>query len=258
MECVNSDLELADLVDFNPELLMNAPNKKDRECNAVILMMAHIYNDFKAVLLFDRCFQMERVTPKVTTEHGHRSGMHHFVRRLAFGWYAEFMKFLHEQRKVFEHRRMKLAIGCLNDKYQDKLKHLFELTKKRDVRSLLDDVRNTLAHHYYKPKGIMKGYVRYFRDLPKTDFNRAAFVSQGHSISATRYYFADAAALGYVDGALDEAIRKGVIESGKNLFEEFESIHPCLSGVISSYLVMLIHGEEAIRGISSESDHPIP
>lgn len=61
------------------------------------------------------------------------------------------------------------------------------------------EMRNRGTYHYGDRGRLLEGYWRFFHDLPKTEFNRRAYLSAGGSPEQTRFYFADAAVASLYD-----------------------------------------------------------
>jgi len=55
-------------------------------------------------------------------------------------------------------------------------------------------IRNNAAFHHYQPKELANGYRAWFKNAPTAEHGHA-YVSQGPHMDATRFYYADAAAL---------------------------------------------------------------
>jgi hypothetical protein len=80
-------------------------------------------------------------------------------------------------------------------------------------------VRNKLVFHY-DPKETFSGYSRFFSSqIPAAE---RAFLSSGSSMSETRYYFADAAANGYLTRGIED-------KKGEDLLGEFTTVMPMLA-----------------------------
>ncbi|MEA3409612.1 MAG: hypothetical protein U9Q95_04620, partial [Candidatus Eisenbacteria bacterium] len=116
-------------------------------------------------------------------------------------------------------------------------------------------VRNRLAHHY-DPRGIEKGYRNHFFGEGRED--DSAFISRGADMGSTRFYFADAAAFGYlgeVPGGGDWDQLSGDVRG------VLAELSDALMGVVQGFVRRRTGGhrefeEESISDEREEERHP--
>jgi hypothetical protein len=101
-----------------------------------------------------------------------------------------------------------------------------EATPKDDLGKQLHRLRNKVAFHY-DPKAMFIGYAAHFLGERKRD--ERAFVSRGDSMRSTRFFFADAAATGYVQSV-----------AGSDTADEIKSELADIVGHVNNGLMMLV------------------
>jgi len=191
---------LASLETFAPDVFVGDEEVSQEICSFV-LSLALIWNDYRdatyAHTLLERC--EPRDPPGPTREWGAYGGidLHLFryqvtlMRELltlvcrhqsvARGYYVDgLVRRLPREARDAWHTMVQVALGSV---------------PTDPAGQCLLAVRNKLSYHY-DPRGLEKGYRNHFFGEGRED--DSAFISSGPDMEATRFYFADAAAFGYL------------------------------------------------------------
>lgn len=192
--------DLADLESFDPAVFIADEVVSQNVCNFV-LTLSLVFNDFKDLVYGH--ITLEKYKPQgsfVISRHwGSYGGLKGHLFRMMIALFFEFMKLLNENTKV------------LNDPFfQSVLQHLTQNERKTwsslvcaaqdqytdtPIGNFALRVRNKMAFHY-DLKEIQSGYQNFFAS--GSYGTERAFISRGDNMAETRYYFADAAARGYL------------------------------------------------------------
>ena len=130
---------------------------------------------------------------------GTYNGLWHHSLRLMVALIHEVLNLLHNQQKTLEHPFFKEVLRQIPRDARVQWNDLVQAAQGKQIDTPVGKfalfVRNKIAFHY-DPKEIFSGYSRFFdSESPAAE---AAFLSRGASMSKTRYFFADAAANGYL------------------------------------------------------------
>lgn len=193
------DFDLAPLRKFDPRTFTSSTPSVD----AFVLSLALAYNDLKDLEWI--AWQLKKGEPEkqgISEYNGQFYGFRIHITRLTLAFLHEVMIAIDAASKeaVLSDSEFVKVLGFLTKdarKAWDSVSAVAtgENASKTDSEFLgfLAKVRNSAAYHYYQPKGLHKGYVRFFDQTTITPNNEAVYASLGSTLEQTRFYFADAA-----------------------------------------------------------------
>ncbi len=188
--------------------------------------------------------RVSRTTPKqrrATTEVGDWQGTAVWTKRYAAAILNELIVAVKAANKsgILKQSEFVRTINRLDDNERTEWINIVDTALERhrtasELRDFLDRVRNRAAFHFDRGR-LWEGYVAHFQDGEKNEFNDRAYMSVGNTASATRFYFADAAA----QMALER------YDSGGELFPMvntvLRSVNVGLSAVIDTHIGLRIY-----------------
>lgn len=190
---------LAPLESFPPEAFRGDDNVPQDLCNFV-LALALIYNDCKDALYTHVAIadcRPEGLSRK-TRVWGGLSGAQLNSFRATVGLLHELLRLVREDGDILEHAFFLSVVRRLPRSSRDAWHTLVDVARgampKDKLGKQLLLIRNKVFFHY-DVKAIFTGYRQHFFDGRHDD---RAYVSRGQTMQATRFFFADAAALGYL------------------------------------------------------------
>lgn len=192
--------DLAPLESFDPAAFQPSP-EVPRELCAFILALALIHNDCKdaiyaRLLLAESCPEI----PFRKNRHcGAWAGLDFHLFRVFVGLLHELCDLIRDNEPVVNHAFLREALKHL----APQLRHAWDTlvgvatggTPSDSLGRRLLLIRNKASFHY-DPKAILSGYNHHF--LSPTPQDERAFISRGRNMKENRFYFADAAAAGYL------------------------------------------------------------
>ncbi len=191
---------LASLDTFAPDVFVGDEEVSQDVCNFV-LSLALIWNDYKdatyAHALLKTCEPQD--PPGPTREWGAYGGIDLHLFRYQVTLMRELLTLVCRNQAVARGdyidgivRRFPRA---RRDGWHSTVQVALGSVPTDEFGQCLIAVRNKLSHHY-DPRAIEKGYRNHFFGEGRED--DSAFISSGRDMRATRFYFADAAAFGYL------------------------------------------------------------
>ena len=191
---------LAGLRTFAPEVFVGDEEVSQDVCNFV-LALALIWNDYSdatyAHALLERCEPHD--PPGPTREWGAYGGIDLHLFRYQVTLMRELLTLVCRNQAVARGQYIddivKRLPGDGRDVWYSMLHVALGSVPTDEFGQCLLAVRNKLCHHY-DPRGIEQGYRNHFFGEGRED--DSAFISSGGDMKATRFYFADAAAFGYL------------------------------------------------------------
>lgn len=192
--------KLAPLESVDPEVFRGNADVPQALCNFV-LAIALIYNDCKDALYAHVALAgLKPAGPPVKTRTwGAIGGAQLHAFRAVAGLLHELLELIRDNRDLLYHDFFMSVLHQLHPVSREAWEALVNVacdaspTDRLGKRLLL--LRNKIFFHY-DPKAIFQGYTEHFLATTKADDR--AYLSRGDSMRATRFYFADAAATGYV------------------------------------------------------------
>jgi hypothetical protein len=191
---------LAPLETFDPAAFQGNDQVPQEVCS-LVLTLALIYNDCKDVMYAITALSAshpEQPFPR-TRVLGAVAGVRFHVLRAIVGVVHELFELIRANREQIEHRSFVSLLQQLRPGARDAWQALAAValggTPSDGLGKRLLLLRNKVSFHY-DPKPIFIGYSHHFLGLEKIEDR--AFVSRGASMQESRFYFADAAAEGYL------------------------------------------------------------
>ncbi len=208
-------------------------------CNFV-LALALIYNDFKDILHVNVILKKVKPTGSfiVSRTWGAYSGMEWHLFRLISSILHELFKLIESNQELLSDPFFKGMLRRLPSPVQSDWRTLVDIAlgaKRHDkVGRILLLIRNKVASHY-DLKCISTGYEKHFRGssagLP--GIQDYAFASIGSTMRSSRFYFADAAAQGYLRSIFDsDSLDKIMME----VFQLLDPFNVALLNIVSGFI----------------------
>jgi hypothetical protein len=191
---------LASLESFDPDAFRGDADVPQELCNFVVAI-ALIYNDLKDAVYIHVVMAGLRPgrEPQKTRLWGALGGVQFHAFRAIAALLHELFKLIQDNRELLNHRFFVAVLQQLHrvsrEAWQALVDVAFEATPKDQLGKRLLLLRNKVFFHY-DPQAISQGYAQYFLSTTKRDDR--AYLSRGGSMRSTRFYFADAAAEGYL------------------------------------------------------------
>ena len=191
---------LAPLETFDPEAFRGNDEVPQELCNFIVAITL-IYNDLKdAVYVHVSMAGLKPAGPSIRTRlWGALGGVQLHAFRAVAALLHELFSLIQTNRKLLDHSFFLAVLKQLHPRSREAWRALvdvaLEATPKNRLGKRLLLLRNKVLFHY-DPKALSQGYIQHFLVTAKRD-NRA-YLSRGDSMRSTRFYFADAAAEGYL------------------------------------------------------------
>jgi hypothetical protein len=226
---------LAPLESFPPEAF-RGDDKVPQDLCSFVLALALIYNDCKDALYTHVAIaeQTPAGPPQKSRAWGGLAGSQLHAFRVVAGLLHELFKLIQENEQILEHDFFAALVRRLPRPSRRAWTTLVEVargatpTDELGKRLLL--IRHKVFFHY-DLKAIFRGYSRYFLDAGRVDSR--AYVSRGGSMRATRFFFADAAAEGYIHHVSGTA---ALAEVAEDLAEIVDSINNGLMTIVGRFI----------------------
>jgi hypothetical protein len=192
----------------NPIALDPALLEPRTDFDRCVLMLALVFNDLKDLAIISQWLTPSRPAEHATTGYaGQWRGLDGHILRLSIGVIHEFLNFLDKQRRVVEGEEFQALLRTTPEKTRTAWRDLMLLLDKVDdekaPRTLffnaLRDIRNHTVFHYKDTKPLADGLVAHFNGGKTLPTHLRAYISVGPSMGATRFYFADAAAVTHIE-----------------------------------------------------------
>lgn len=180
----------------------------ETEFDQHMLNLAWVFNDMHDHALFLEWLSTEPTdAADVSPYSGQHSGATHHLWRRVIGTVWDFIDFL-EKKRTYTLPEFSVLLKRTPEQTQLAWKDLIRLVevgpkpKAGEVGRLcsaLVQIRNNASSHYLNLKWLKEGYTAYFKEGVEDPRRQHAYVSLGHSMEETRFYYADAAVLGVLD-----------------------------------------------------------
>ena len=192
--------ELANLETFAPDVFVGDEEVSQDICD-LVLALALLWNDLKdatyALDLLEKCEPGD--PPGPTREWGAYGGIDLHLFRYQVTLMRELLTLVCRNQSVARGAYVDGLARRLprvpRDAWYSMVQVALGSVPTDSLGQCLLMVRNKLAYRY-DPRGIHKGYRNHFFGEGRED--DSAFISRGADMGATRFYFADAAAFGYL------------------------------------------------------------
>ncbi len=192
--------DLAKLESFDPDAFKTDDTVSQDTCN-FFLTLALIFNDLKDILQTHNVIQSVKPTGdfKITRQCGEYSGIYYHFLKLLISLVHEVVQVVKCNKKIIKAPFFQSVLMQLSEKERASWQALLNATEGKQadtpIGKFLLSVRNKIAFHY-DLKEIYFGYQLFFSSGCKE--SEHAYISRGRNMAETRYFFADAAANGYL------------------------------------------------------------
>lgn len=227
--------ELARLETFDPAAFQADAKVPQDLCN-FILTLALIYNDCKNLIYAYIVTAQSRPEGRFmrTRLWGALSGVQFHIFRAVIGLLHELFKLISNNKHLLQHPFFTSVLQQINPSARKAWETVVAValgTSPSDPlgKSLLL-VRNKMSFHY-DGKAIFTGYNYHF--LKSEHFDERAFISRGNSMKESRFYFADAAAIGYLRSIVGRENIEGLLEE---ITELLDPVNCALMAIVESYI----------------------
>lgn len=227
--------ELAPPETFDPAVFLGDPAVPQELCN-FILSLALIYNDCKDVVYSSLLLGELRPQHPVRKDQawGAWGGIHFHIFRLFIGLLHELFNLIRNNQDVIQHPFLALVIKQLPPSRRDAWNAVITVasgaTPTDPLGKSLLLIRHKVSAHY-DPKAVFDGYKHHFIGTKKADDR--AFISRGNNMQSTRFYFADAAATGW----LRLAVGKNQLDDmAMTIVNLLRPINHALMGIVETFI----------------------
>lgn len=227
--------ELAPLETFDPAAFLADAVVPQKLCN-FILSLALIYNDSKDVIYSRLLLGESRPQHPIRNDRvwGAWAGIEFHIFRLLVGLLHELFDLISHNQDVIRHPFLASVIKQLPPSGRKAWNAVIAVasgTTSTDSlgRSLLSIRHNVSAH--YGPKAVFGGYKHHFIGTEKADDR--AFISRGDNMQSSRFYFADAAATGWLRLA---AGKNQLDDMMMTIVDLLRPVNHALMGIVKTFI----------------------
>lgn len=226
---------LAALETFDPEAFRGDDKVPQAVCNFV-LALALIFNDCRdAIYAYVALGGSKPEGPMQRTRvWGAIAGAQLHAFRAVAGLLHELFELIRANDEVLHHDFFVSLLQQVHPKSREAWQALVDVARgatpahKLGKRLLL--IRNKVFFHY-DPKAIFAGYTEHF--LGPREKDDRAYLSRGLSMRTTRFFFADAAATGYLSSVLGSKTAEALTD---DLMEIVDSINQGLMLIVGRFI----------------------
>jgi len=227
--------ELAQLETFDP-LAFQADKIVSQDICNFILTLALIYNDFKNLIYAYWVMEQSRPQGKFAKNRlwGALSGIEFHIFRTIIGLLHELFNLIQNNESLLQQPFFKSIIHQTDKPARDAWNTVVAValgdTPSDTLGKRLLLVRNKISFHY-DAKAISIGYRHHF--LESDHLDERAFISRGRSMKESRFYYADAAALGYLRSIVDGEDIERLI---KRIADLLKPVNRSLMAIVNAYI----------------------
>ena len=236
--------ELAPLETFDPAAFQGDAAVPQELCN-LVLSLALVYNDCKDVIYSHILLGESRPSPPARRNRpwGAWLGVDFHIFRLLVGLLHELFDLIRDNQEVLQHPFLESVVKQLSRPAREGWNAVIAVASGATPadplgRSLLL-IRNKVSSHY-DPRAIVAGYRHHFLGSGKLDDR--AFISRGNSMKHTRFYFADAAATGYLRSIVGKDQSQEIMA---NVAELLRPVNFALMGIVEAFIQRRGHAYRA-------------
>jgi len=210
---------LGELKYIDPSRLMKE-QEEDKFAN-FFLVLGHIFNDLKGLLLFERLITEHYEKPEaeeVSVHSGEVGGIFMQIQKMIASTIHEFFKFLKEHKETISGREFKVLLDRMPTYARERWEEIEEVAFDRIpaasvFTNTLVRIRNNIGFHYYQSgQNLRNGFINKFftRDKSNKNRNEFAYYSMGENMRDTRFFYCDAAAeeFFFITAGVDEVSDK--------------------------------------------------
>jgi hypothetical protein len=235
MSAAPPDFNLAPFTKFDPRTFASGREDVDR----FVLMLGLIYNDLKSPFWLMKQatrakeqFDLSEISPAL----GQIAGFHEWGNRQTIAILRELLTLIKENHNILQEKPLLTCIESLPSQHREAWAALTTAStagaSKDPFVKYLIQIRNNVSFHYNQTEALFDGYRRHFVEDPPSPINEVAYASLGDTMEGTRFYFADAAAQGYL---------RSVVDPTGELYEMagdyLDKVNLGLRGLIHAYLL---------------------
>lgn len=228
--------ELASPETFDPAAFQSSAEVPQDLCN-FILALALIYNDCKDII-YARLLLGESRPPQPPRKNrlwGAWMGVDFHIFRAIVGVMHELFNLVRDNETVISHPFMRSVVQQLprlaREGWDAVTAVALGATPADPLGKRLLLLRNKVASHY-DPTAIVAGYRHHFLSADRQDDR--AFISRGSSMKTTRFYFADAAATGYLRSIVGKDESQELLMM--NVAELLSPVNHALMGIVETFV----------------------
>ena len=227
--------ELAPLETFDPAAFAGGADVPQELCN-LVLSLALIYNDCKDVIYSRILLGESRPQHPARKDRpwGAWAGVDFHIFRLLVGLLHELFDLIRDNQDVIRHPFLESVIKQLSPAAREAWNAVITVASGATPADALGKslllIRNKVSSHY-DPKAIVAGYRHHFLGTEKLDDR--AFISRGGNMKSTRFYFADAAATGYLRSIVGKDQSE---EITMNVADLLRSVNYALMGLVEAFI----------------------
>lgn len=226
---------LAPLQTFSQEAFVGDDNVPQDICNFV-LALALIYNDCKDGIFSNLILAESKPSGKfkLSPPWGAYNGIKVHYLRLNIALIQELLNLIEENQRTIKYPFFKSVVQQLSNKDRASWNELVNAALQKRTSNPLNKfllmIRNKVSSHY-DPKELYKGYrYHFFRSGASSE---PAFISRGTSMQRSRFYFADAAADGYLQS---QAVKEDPNELMSRVADLTSNINRAIMQVVNHFI----------------------
>ncbi len=226
---------LAPLQTFSQEAFVGDDNVSQDICNFV-LALALIYNDCKDGIFSNLILTESKPSGefKLSPPWGAYNGIKTHYLRLCIALIQELLNLIADNQRTIKHPFFNSVVKQLSKQDRDSWDALANASLQKQTSSPLNKfllmIRNKVSSHY-DPKELYRGYrYHFFRSGASSE---PAFISRGTSMQRSRFYFADAAADGYLQS---QAVKEDPNELMSRVADLTSNINRAIMQVVNHFI----------------------
>jgi len=226
---------LAPLQTFSQEAFVGDDNVSQDICNFV-LALALIYNDCKDGIFSNLILTESKPSGKfkLSPPWGAYNGIKTHYLRLCIALIQELLNLIADNQRTIKHPFFNSVVKQLSKQDRDSWDALANASLQKQTSSPLNKfllmIRNKVSSHY-DPKELYRGYrYHFFRSGASSE---SPFISRGTSMQSSRFYFADAAADGYLQS---QAVKENPNELMSRLADLTADLNRAIMQVVNLFI----------------------
>ncbi len=226
---------LAPLQTFSQEAFVSDDNVPQDICNFV-LALAPIYNDCKDGIFSNLILAESKPSGKfkLSPPWGAYNGIKVHYLRLNIALIQELLNLIADNQRTIKHPFFNSVVKQLSKQDRDSWDALANASLQKQTSSPLNKfllmIRNKVSSHY-DPKELYRGYrYHFFRSGASSE---SPFISRGTSMQSSRFYFADAAADGYLQS---QAVKENPNELMSRLADLTADLNRAIMQVVNLFI----------------------
>ncbi len=198
--------DLAPLETFNPDAFI-PKNPDERDVCNFVLSLAVFYNDFKDIAWAHSRLSLGRTDdPVISRYQGQYSGMQNHLFKLTCSIFHEIFRGIEKNVETLKHPILQEVTRKLSSENRAAWLELVNLSQEKysssdpDFRNILLLIRHKTGSHI-SPNEMGIGYKKGFYKVDGTAASDA-YISRGHTLGTSRFYFGDVAVIGYMSSSI--------------------------------------------------------